>query len=169
MKNYYVYVVEDYHTGEFYIGSRGFVGMPISDKYLGSPYTWRPNFKNLRKRILVENIKDMSSAISVEREYILQNIKNPLNRNYAVPNPNWNRDGKITAKTKEGKIITISTNDPLLGIEFFGVTKGMVLVKNKNGDVFYTSIEDEKYISGELVHNNTGLITGENHRNYGKR
>jgi hypothetical protein len=168
MKKFYVYKVEDQFTKEFYIGSRGFDGDPSNDKYLGSPYVWKPNYKNLIKRILKSDIDNMEDAISYERELILNNIDNPLNRNYSIPFSRFNRSELITAKDKSGRIFSISKKDPLFGIEFFGVTKGLVLVKDKNGEKFLVSTSDERYINGDLIHNNIGLISGENHPNYGK-
>lgn len=169
MKNYYVYLIEDIDSGEFYIGSRGCSVDPSVDKYLGSPYIWKPNISKLKKKILKNGFDSMESAILFEREVILENINNPLNRNYAVPNPKWNRDGKILAKDVNGKVVTISKNDPLFGVDFVGITKGLVLVKDKDNNTFYVSKEDERYLSGELIHNNIGLVFGENHQNYGKR
>ena len=168
MKKFYVYLVEDQSTKEFYIGSRGFDGNPLNDKYLGSPYTWKPNFKNLSKKILKYDIDNMYDAISYERELILNNINNPLNRNYSIPYSRFNRSDLITAKDKNGKILSISKNDPLFGIEFVGVTKGLVLVKDENNNKFLVSTSDERYINGDLVHNNIGLISGDSHPNYGK-
>lgn len=168
MKKFYVYFVEDQSTKEFYIGSRGFDGNPLDDKYLGSPYTWKPNFKNLSKKILKYDIENMYDAISYERELILNNINNPLNRNYSIPYSRFNRSDLITAKDKNGKILSISKNDPLFGIEFFGITKGLVLVKDENNNKFLVSTSDERYINGDLVHNNIGLIRGDSHPNYGK-
>jgi hypothetical protein len=168
MKKFYVYIIEDIYTNEFYIGSRGFKGDPLKDKYLGSPYTWKPNIKNLVKKIIKSDFDSMDDAISYERELILNNINNTLNRNYAIPYSRFNRSELITARDKDGKIVSISKNDPLFGIDFFGVTKGLVLVKDKDNNKFLVSTSDERYIKGELIHNNIGLIVGNNHPNYGK-
>lgn len=166
---YYVYKVTDRETREFYIGSRSFNGEPIDDKYLGSPYTWKPNFKNLEKIIIREDFINMEEAISFERELILENISNDLNRNYSVPYKRFNRSNLITAKDRDGRIVSISKDDPLFGVEFFGVTKGMVVAKDKDGNKFHISIEDERYLSGELVNVNKGKMSGSAHVNFGKR
>ena len=168
MKKFYVYIVEDLHTKEFYIGSRGFSGDPLEDKYLGSPYIWKPNIKNLVKKILKSDFENMDDAISYEREIIIDNINNPLNRNYSIPYSRFNRSELITAIDKEGKIVSLSKNDPLFGIDFVGVTKGLVLVKDKDNNKFLVSTSDERYINGELIHNNIGMLVGDNHPNYGK-
>ena len=36
--------------------------------------------------------------------------------------------------------------------ELVGIVKGMVTVKDKNGNKFYISKTDERYISGELIY-----------------
>lgn len=166
---YYVYIIRDTLTNEFYIGSRSFNGEPIKDKYMGSPYTWKPNFSRLEKKIIKDDFVNMEESINFERNLILENISNPLNRNYSIPNGRFNRSNLVTAKDESGKIVTISKSDPLLGIKFFGVTKGMVVVKDSIGNRFHISVDDDRYKSGELVNVNKGLMLGEKHINYGRK
>ena len=111
----------------------------------------------------------MQDAIEYERELIIANIKHPLNRNYSIPNPKWNHDGKVTAKNEEGKIISVSINDPLLKISLFGVTKGKVVVRDENGNTYMTEKNNPDYLSGKLQHANKGQMSGELHPNIGKQ
>jgi hypothetical protein len=168
MKTYYVYQVTNPENGEFYIGSRGFEGLLEEDDYTGSPYVWdKP--KNLTKVILKSGFDTMENAIEYEREMIITNINNPLNQNYSIPHPKWNRDGKVTAKNKDGKIISVSINDPLLKKSLFGVTKGKVVVRDEDGNTFMTDVNNPDYISGKLVSANKGMMMGESHPNYNKK
>lgn len=170
MKEYYVYIVKDTETMEFYIGCRGFKGDPVDDKYLGSPYTWKPNIENLVKTIIKKGFKNMSDAMVLERSLIIENINNKLNRNYSIPYSRFNRSDLITAKDKNGRIVSINKNDPLFGVEFFGITKGKVLVRDSDNNVFYVDKDDFRYKSGILIHNNKGRMnSGESHLNYGKK
>ncbi len=170
MKNFYVYIVEDIITKEYYIGSRGCLSNPLDDDYLGSPYTWKPNIKNLIKRIIKDGFVTMEEAISFERELIIDNIGNSLNRNYSVPYSRFNRSELISARDKNGKVISVSKNDPLFGVEFFGVTKGKVFVRDVNNNQFYVDVDDVRYKDGTLVNHNKGRMkSGKEHLNFGKK
>ena len=167
MKNYYVYKLTDIITGEYYIGSRGCDCEISKDKYMGSPKVWKPNIKNLIKEV-INSFENRRDAILHERELIIKNISTPLNMNFGMPHPNITRENLVTAKDKNGKIITISTKDPLFGIEYFGVTKGLVLVKDSDNNVFLTDLKDPRYINGELLHYNKGMMLNEKHPNFNK-
>ena len=170
MKNFYVYIVEDVITKEYYIGSRGCIGNPLDDVYLGSPYIWKPNIKNLIKKIIKDGFITMEEAISFERQLIINNIGNNLNRNYSIPYSRFNRSELITARDKSGKVLSISKNDPLFGADFFGVTKGKVFVRDAEGNQFYVDVDDSRYKEGILVNHNKGRMKkGKYHLNFGKK
>lgn len=93
---------------------------------------------------------------------------------------------KVVCKSNNGDILRVDSDDPryisgeLVGInkgkkftkingkfklvdkpddiKFDGVNKGMVTVKDKNGDKLRVSKDDPRYISGELVGVNKGMI-----------
>lgn len=166
MKQYYTYKLTDRITNEYYFGSRGYDGNVDDDKYMGSPYVWNPSIENLDK-IILKVFDNSVDAIMHERELIIENINERLNQNYAIPHPNFNRHNLISAVDKFGNIITICTDDPLFGVDFFGVTKGKVVVRNADGEVFQTSVNDPRYLSGELVNNNKfANKRGIDHHNY---
>lgn len=168
MKNYYVYMVTDIVTGEFYIGSRGYRGNIENDSYMGSYAVWKPIRENLEKTILRSEFLSLSLAIEYERELIIKHIDNPLNRNYSIPHPKLSRDNIVTGKTLDGKHVSVSCHDELyLSKQIVGITKGLVLVE-KNGKKFYVSVDDPRYISGELIHANIGKIKGDSHPNWKK-
>lgn len=166
-KNYYVYKLTNKITGEFYFGSRGCDCDISDDNYMGSPKVWKPNIKKLTKNILA-TFENRYDVILCERDFVIKNISNPLNMNFCIPHPKITRENLVTAKDKNGKVLSISTKDPLFGIEYFGVTKGLVLVKDKNNNVFLTDINDPRYVSGELLHYNKGMMIDKNHPNYNK-
>jgi hypothetical protein len=167
VKNYYVYQVTDKLTNQFYIGSRGCYCDINEDTYLGSPKTWKPNKKRLTKEIIA-SFDNRHDAIIFERNLIIDNLSNKLNMNFNIPHPNIHRENLITAKDKSGKIITISKDDPLFGIEYFGVSKGLVLVKDHEDNIFITNITDPRYLNGELIHYNKGKNIGSEHPNFNK-
>jgi len=134
---------------------------------MGSPKIWKPNKENITKEVIA-SFQSRHDAILCERDFVLKNISNPLNMNFGIPHPKITRENLVTAKNKNGDIISISTKDPLFGVEYFGVTKGLVLVKDKNNNVFLTDINDPRYISGELLHYNKGTMTDKQHPNYNK-
>jgi hypothetical protein len=167
---FYVYKVTDIYTNEYYIGSRKFDGNIFEDKYLGSPYTWKPNIKNLKKEIIRSDFQSMEEAILYERYIIVNSIDDSLNRNYSIPNGRFHRVNLITAISKSGKIVSIHKEDPLFGVEYFGITKGLTLVRNKEGNIFLVSKNDDRYLNGELVHNNFFTSNkGKSHRNWNKK
>jgi hypothetical protein len=168
---FYVYIIEDKITKEYYIGSRKYNGRNIeNDKYLGSPHVWKPNINNLVKKIIKTGFDSMNEAILYERELIINSINDPLNRNYSIPHGRFHRSDLITAINNNGKIVSICKNDPLFGIEYFGVTKGKVLVKDKYNNTFFVSVTDERYLKGDFIHNNIGIMpSGKDHPNWGKK
>jgi hypothetical protein len=93
-KNYYVYKILDKITNEFYIGSRGCIGNPMDDCYMGSMVKWKPNKNNLTKEIIKSDFLDRSSAIFYEQTLINECINNPLNKNYHIPNQGFHTDGR---------------------------------------------------------------------------
>jgi len=168
MKKYYTYKLTDKTTGEYYFGSRGYDGEIKDDKYMGSPYVWKPIVENLQKEIL-DLFDNSFDAIMKEREFVINHITDIKNQNYSIPHPNITRENLISAVDKFGNILTICVDDPLFGIEFFGVTKGKTMVRDIDGNIFQVSVNDERYLSGELVHNNKFTnIRGIDHPNYNK-
>lgn len=166
-KKYYVYEIKDKDTNQYYIGSRGCYCEVSEDKYLGSPKTWKPNKNRLVKKI-ISLFETREEAINFEREMINENISNTLNMNFSIPNVNTHRENLVTAKDKNGKVITISKDDPLFGVVYFGVTKGLVLVKDMENNHFLTSTSDPRYINGDLIHYNKGNYNGSEHPNFNK-
>lgn len=88
--HYYTYKVEHAETNEYYFGSRISSLKPSEDvNYLGSPVVWNPDKSKLVKSILGE-WEDQKEALIEEAKLIRKNIKDPLNRNYHIPNIKFN-------------------------------------------------------------------------------
>lgn len=155
MKNYYVYKVEDFETGQFYIGSRGCICNPEEDvKYFGSMSVWKPNKAKLIKTILFNNFNTREDALNKEADLIKENIDNPLNRNYHIPNKGYHVNGMMTAIDRDGNTLSVPMNDIRLKTgELVSINKGKINVKDKYGNKFKVSINDERYLSGELIPN----------------
>jgi|688.fasta_scaffold366849_2 hypothetical protein len=167
MKKYYVYKLEN-SDGEFYFGSRGCNCDPYDDKYLGSPKIWKPQ-KNLLVKTILRIFDNRRECIMFERDLILKNINDKSNRNYGIPHPNITRENLISAVDKKGNTLTICKEDPLFGIEYFGVTKGRVPVRDDDGRVIMVDLNDPRYVSGELKSANHNLTPkGKDHQNYEK-
>ena len=88
--HFYTYKVVHQDTGEYYFGSRKSNIIPEEDtNYLGSPCVWHPNPTKLSKSILGE-WEDEKEALIEEAKLVRKFIKDPLNRNYHIPNIKFN-------------------------------------------------------------------------------
>jgi hypothetical protein len=88
--HFYTYKVVHQETGEYYYGSRVTTLIPEEDKdYLGSPVVWNPDKSKLSKQILGE-WEDQKEALIEEAKLVRKHIKDPLNRNYHIPNIKFN-------------------------------------------------------------------------------
>lgn len=153
-KTYYVYKVTLPSTGQFYIGSRGcYCSAEEDTNYTGSQSKWNLTKEErglLIKEILKKDITSMADAIEYEAKLIAENINNPLNENYFIPNKNFTADNKVTVKNLDGKIILVSKDDPrYLSGELKFMHCGKVTVSN--GDkIIMVDVNDPRYLSGEL-------------------
>ena len=82
---FYVYRLDHIETSEFYYGSRKCECEPANDNYWGSMKTWKPDKTKLIKTIIQSDFTNHVEMIELEKKLILENNKNPLNRNYAIP------------------------------------------------------------------------------------
>lgn len=86
----YTYKVTHRETNEYYYGSRTSKHIPINDiNYLGSYTVWKPDKSKLTKEIL-GIWEDEKEALIEEAKLVRKHIKNPLNRNYHIPNIKFN-------------------------------------------------------------------------------
>lgn len=94
----YLYKMTDPRTKEYYIGSRMTEIIPEEDEYLGSMVTWARE-ENFNKSILIKEIirKDFDNfeeMIEAESDLISLNFKDPLNKNYHIPNKGFCNHGR---------------------------------------------------------------------------
>jgi hypothetical protein len=135
-KIFYTYLLVFRETGEFYIGSRGFKGNPINDKYMGSMNTWQVDKSVLHKTIL-SCFDNREEALQHEADLILNFIKDPLNRNYYIPNKGFYNKGGNTAWNKKS-IDNIKTKYDLSKFIYVdNKTKGEAIC-SKHGSFFIT-------------------------------
>lgn len=93
---HYVYKLTEESTGNFYYGSRSCSCEIIDDLYMGSMITWKPDKKLLKKEIIRYDFETREDAIIKESELILENIKNPLNMNFHIPNKGFYNKSRIS-------------------------------------------------------------------------
>lgn len=142
MKKYYVYKLTDKFTNEFYFGSRGCFCEIADDPYMGSMSVWKPDKNNLIKEIIKDGFNSKDESIEFESNIIKENINNPLNRNYHIPNKRFHTDGSAGSLYKTKKILLEKAKEA--GIE----------VKSKWG------IEEQQQIYDILDKKNTSPKTG---------
>ncbi len=153
-KNYYVYKVTHKETNQFYIGSRGCYCKPEDDiNYLGSQYSWKiskeDKKKFLHKTIIKSGFETMDSAMEFEAKLIYENIDDPLNENYHIPNKFYHTTGLTPVYNKKMEILLVNVSDVDYD-KFIPISKGKVSVKDKDGNTMSVSVNDPRYLSGEL-------------------
>jgi len=122
-------------TGQFYYGIHSTNN--INDGYLGSGVRLRKLFDQYKKsdfsKEIIKYFNSRKELSDYEREYITFDILNdPL-------------------------CLNVSLGGDLH--DNIGVTKGLVTVKDKDGNIFDTSINDPRYLSGELIPPTRGTVS----------
>jgi len=171
--NRYVYRLDDPITKEFYFGSRSCLCNIIDDVYMGSYKTWNPEDKSrLIKTILKSNFRKQETCIQYEASLIKENIDNPLNRNYYIPNKGFHTQGRKRTKLElerlsqihKGKTISNKTREKISVNNGRGMlgklhSKEAREKMSKNATGRIVSIETRNKLSE--------IRSGENHWNYG--
>ena len=67
--------------------------------------------------------------------------------------------GFVNVMDNDGNTFQVSSEEYLNNDNLSGITRNMVTVKNSDGDTFNVSIDDERYLSGELVGVTKGYVT----------
>jgi hypothetical protein len=101
-------------TMEYYIGSRSCELHPSLDPYLGSMKTWNPDKSKLIKTIIKMDFSDRESANVYERDLIISNLSNSLNKNKNIPGIGFHTVGMVQVKDSTGKCFLVSTDSELL-------------------------------------------------------
>lgn len=145
-KTYYAYKIIDKTTNEFYYGSRSCYGNPNDDlNYMGSMKTWNPNKENLLKEIIKDDFISRDDAMIFESMLIKENINNPLNRNFHIPNKGFHRDGSGGMLYKTRKILLEKANEA--GVEVktkWGLEEQQEIYNKLNGITENTNTNPNK-------------------------
>jgi hypothetical protein len=123
--------------------------------------TWKPDKSKLIKEIIKDDFICREDAIKFEAEEITKFIDDEKNENYNIPNIGFHTCNTVIVKDDE-KLIRVSTNDPrYVSGELTAYNKGMITVKDANGNCFRTSVETPDYKAGKLIPalDNKGKIT----------
>lgn len=145
MKNFYVYKLEDPITRQFYFGSRSCNCEPINDNYMGSMVTWKPvNKDRLIKTIIKHEFSSMQDALKYESVLIRENIKNPLNENYYIPDAGfYNKGGRIYSEASkklmsENHADVSGRHNPMYGKTHTDASKRkMVMASTGENNIWY--------------------------------
>jgi len=108
---HYVYRLEHIVTNQFYIGSRKSKIHPSLDPYLGSMAVWNPDKNKLKKIIIRDDFLNREEAIELEILLIKENIKDPLNENYHIPDKGFPSYGMTIGKTSLGDLVFTDKDD----------------------------------------------------------
>lgn len=156
----YVYKITNLKEGLFYYGSHRTVR--LNDGYPGSSINVKKDInrlgtENFKKEILkfFETIEEM---IQYEQDLIRPELNNPNCYNRGIT-PAFNVKGVLVKDTEEKNFYYVKVDDPRIGKTLFYPGIGKVSVVDKDGNTFQTSIDDQRYLSGELVAPNKGQVT----------
>jgi len=143
-KIFYTYMLINRPTGEFYIGSRGSKIEPNLDTYMGSMKTWKVD-KTLLDKVIIRTFSTREDVMKHESELISLFIKDPLNRNYYIPDKGFYNKGGHEAHNKIKDLDYYITNKEYDYSNFVLIdskTKGEVICKDHG--TFYISPEKLK-------------------------
>ena len=134
----YVYQITELSTGKRYIGSRGSTTEPKED------------------------IKKYKSS-SKDKQFKLNQKLNPLNYWYEILSYHSTREDANIEEARLHELYDVGRNDIYLNKSKqtkngFSVA-GKISVKNKFGNTMQVSVDDERYLNGDLISVNSGKIT----------
>lgn len=164
LKSFIVYQITNKLNGDVYIGCH--VTKNPNDNYMGSGTNIGKAIKEFGRenfeKIILHNFKNVEDMLSKEREIVNEEfIKRKDTYNIILGGGKLNTLGNIVVKTKTGKTLLVSINNPrYLSGELKPINFGKVSVKDKNGNTFQIDKSDQRYLSGELVGCSKG--TGKN-------
>jgi len=155
MKYHYFYKITNNLNGHYYYGIHSTSN--LEDGYMGSGYRLKRAYKkygveNFTKKIL-KYFDSRKEASDYEAEVVNELLVEDKNcYNLINGGEKFNLSKLVTCfDTKEKKNVVITQREFLASNRYFGITKGMTLVKNNTGNALMVSVDDERLKSGELT------------------
>lgn len=137
-KYHYVYLITEIDTNRKYIGVRSSILIPEED--LGKRYF----------------------SSSSNKEFIADQKLNPSKYSYKILKTFNNRNDALLYEIELHKEYDVAISDDYFNlsrstsVHFSADVSGLIPVKDINGNIFSVSVNDPRYISGELVHHTKG-------------
>lgn len=170
-KIHYFYKITNNINGKFYYGVHNTNN--INDGYMGSGIAIQNAYKkygieNFTKQI-IKYFSTSTDAFEYEKIFITED----LIKNEQCYNMKTGGDGWCNQYIKRNKVVVtdgisifqIDKNDErYLSGNLQSISKGMVNVKDKDGNIYRVSILDKRYLSGEFVGVNKGRKLSDEHK-----
>ena len=164
----YFYKITNLINGKYYYGVHR--TDDLDDGYMGSGSTLKKAFKkyglqNFKKEIL-KFFDTGEEAFDYENKIVNEKLIQDNNcYNIVVGGRCAFDDQHNVAVVDENGKVKMVTRHEYLENDFKAYSLGMVVVKDKDGNIFRTSVNDERYISGELVPYGKGNKQSEEQKN----
>ena len=134
-KYHYFYKITNTQTGEYYYGIHSTNN--INDNYMGSGVRINRLYKIFGKKQFTKEIikyfNTRDEALNYEKEFVNENVLSDI----------------LCLNMIEGGVGSYTDSS----------TKGLVTVRDSKGNCFDVSIDDPRYLSGELTFINQGIVT----------
>ena len=156
----YVYKITNLKEGLFYYGSHKTI--KLNDGYASSSVNVRKDINRLGpenfKKEVVKFFNTSEEMFRYEEKMIRKVLGHPNCYNRGVT-PECKIKNCVLVKDSEENFYYVKVDDPRIGKTLFYSGIGKVSVMDKDGNTFQTSIDDPRYLSGELVAPNKGQVT----------
>lgn len=113
------------------------------------------------EKILSGEVKGIRQG---QASMIVNGVVKSFDKNEIPDNAIGVRKNYFTGIDVNGNIINSVSNlsEDFISGKVFGMRKGMISVRDKDGNTFGVSVDDPRYLSGDLVHVSEGLIPCKN-------
>lgn len=147
----YVYKITNLKEGLFYFGAHKTI--KLNDGYASSSVNVRKDINRLGpenfKKEVVKFFNTSEEMFRYEEEMIRKVLGHPNCYNRGVT-PECKIKNCVLVKDSEENFYYVKVDDPRIGKTLFYSGIGKVSVMDKDGNTFQTSIDDPRYVSGEL-------------------
>lgn len=157
----YVYKITNVKEGLFYFGAHKTI--KLNDGYASSSVNVRKDINRLGpenfKKEVVKFFNTSEEMFRHEEKMIRKVLGHPNCYNRGVTPECKIKNCVLVKDTEEKNFYYVKVDDPRIGKTLFYSGIGKVSVMDKDGNTFQTSIDDPRYLSGELVAPNKGQVT----------